>query len=83
MERVKGERWPDFRDRHGDWGRDLALWLARHRAGLTLRQLGKAAGGMDYSAVSEAIRHFERVHLRTRPVRVARQQTCQFLNLET
>ncbi len=40
---------------HGEWGRDLVLWVARRQAGLTLRELGLAAGGMDYSAVANAI----------------------------
>ena len=25
VEQAKGERWEDFRGRHGDWGRDLVL----------------------------------------------------------
>src|SRR5262249_44006127 len=29
VEKVKGEKWKDFRDRHGDAGRDLALYLGR------------------------------------------------------
>ena len=31
VEEVKGERWEEFRDRHGDWGRDAALYLGRRR----------------------------------------------------
>lgn len=55
VEREKGESWARFCDRRGDWGRDLALWVARKRCGLTLRELGKAVGGMEYFAVSKAI----------------------------
>jgi len=44
VERVKGERWAVFRDRRGDWGRDLALAVARRSTGLTLRELGARAG---------------------------------------
>ena len=58
VERIKGERWAQFRDRQGDWGRDLALWVARRCTGLTLAQLGQQAGGMDYTAVAMAIRRF-------------------------
>jgi len=29
VETEKGEWWDAFVDRHGDWGRDLALWIAR------------------------------------------------------
>ena len=59
VEQAKGERWEDFRDRHGDWGRDLVLWLARWTTGMTLSQIGKQVGGLDYAAVGMAIRRFE------------------------
>lgn len=56
VEVVKEESWERFRDRHGDDGRDMVLWLARQRSGLTLRELGEAVGGLDYRSVSSAIR---------------------------
>jgi chromosomal replication initiation ATPase DnaA len=42
--------------RHGDWGRDAALWFRRRRGRLQLAKLGEFAGEMDYSAVSVAVR---------------------------
>jgi len=59
VERHRGEAWAQFADRYGDWGRDLILYLARRRSGLTLRQIGDALGRLDYKAVSHAIRRFE------------------------
>jgi hypothetical protein len=59
VEQEKGERWEDFLDRHGDWGRDLILWLARWTTGMTLNEIGKRVGGMDYAAAGMAIRRFE------------------------
>jgi putative transposase len=59
VETIRQEAWLDFRDRHGDAGRDLALAAARERCAMTLRQLGEAAGGMHYAAVSQAIRTFK------------------------
>jgi len=56
VERIKGEQWAEFRDRHGDWGRDVALWAGRKYSGLTLNELGQEAGGIDYTAVVLAIR---------------------------
>ena len=56
----KGDPWEQFRDRHGDWGRDVALWLGRHHCGLTQAELGQAAGGMSYPAVGHAVRGIER-----------------------
>ena len=55
----KGEFWEQFRDRHGDWGRDVALWLGRRHCGLTLQELGHAAGGVSYPAVGQAVRKSE------------------------
>jgi REP element-mobilizing transposase RayT len=60
VERLKGQRWKDFRDQHGDWGRDLALYLGRKRCGLNLRTLGELAGGIDYVSVSGAVRRLEK-----------------------
>jgi REP element-mobilizing transposase RayT len=57
----KQEPWEYFRDRHGDWGRDVALWLGRHHCGLTQAELGVAAGGMSYPAVGHAVRRIERM----------------------
>ncbi len=60
VEGLRGEKWEAFQDRHGDWGRDLALYLGRREAGLPLRELGAAVGGVDYAAVSVAIQRFGR-----------------------
>jgi len=61
VERYRGEPWAQFADWHGDWGRELTLYLARRRSGLTLRQIGEALGTLDYKAVNHAIRRFEAV----------------------
>lgn len=54
VEGIKREKKEGFWSRHGDWGRDLVLWAARIYGGLTLAELGREAGGMDYTAVSMA-----------------------------
>jgi len=56
VEAVKGEKWESFRDRHGDWGRDLVFYVGRKDWALKLRELGAAAGGVDDIAVSMAAR---------------------------
>ena len=58
LEHVRGEKWDQFSGRHGDWGRDAALWLGRRQGRLRLAALGELAGGMDYAAVSVAVRRF-------------------------
>ncbi len=52
VESIKGEEWESFRDRHGDWERELALWLGRRQGRLTLAEL---AGGLDYTAAGAAV----------------------------
>ena len=56
VEAVKGERWEGFRDRLGDWGRDVALLLGRRESGLKLGELGELCGGLDYRSVGGAIK---------------------------
>jgi hypothetical protein len=68
--------------RYGDWGRDLALWIDRRRGGLTLRELGERVGGLDYSAVSEAGRTYERRRALSE-IRRAEQRVLRNLSLET
>jgi len=58
LERAKGETWEGFSGRHGDWGRDAALWLGRRVGRLRLGELGVLVGGMDYAAVGQALRRF-------------------------
>jgi len=55
VERVKGESWDSFRDRHRDNGRDLALYVGRTH-GLRLRELADYVGGIDYVSVASAVR---------------------------
>jgi chromosomal replication initiation ATPase DnaA len=55
VESAKGESWGQFRDRHGDWGRDVALWVGRRLGRLKLRELGQLAGGLDYTTAGAAV----------------------------
>ena len=66
LERAKGESWEQFSQRHGDWGRDAALWLGRRRGRYRLAELGKLAGDVDYAAVGQAVSRFGR-RLEQRP----------------
>ena len=58
VESVKKEKWETFRDRHGDWGRDAALYFGRKQGRMKLRELSEAAGNMEYAAVGGAISRF-------------------------
>ena len=77
MERIKGEKWASFRDRYGDWGRNLVLWAGRLYGGLTLAELGKQAGGVDYSAVAMGIRRVEWLALTDRKLKSTMKSVAQ------
>jgi len=51
--------------------------VARRSTGLTLRELGARAGGLDYAAVSEAIRYFERRRVRREDARDALKRVSE------
>ncbi|MFN8006839.1 MAG: hypothetical protein U0V70_07420 [Terriglobia bacterium] len=61
IEELKGECWEDFRERHGDWGRDLVLRLAREQGGMKSKELGKQAGGIDYVMVSVVLQRLQQL----------------------
>jgi REP element-mobilizing transposase RayT len=56
VERLKGEPWAQFRDQHGDWGRDLVFWLGRQHARAKLRDLAALAGITAEASVTCAIK---------------------------
>ena len=58
VEEVRGENWEGFRDRHGDRGRDLVLYLGRSVCGLSLSELACGVGAKGYAAVAMAIRRY-------------------------
>jgi putative transposase len=59
VERVMDEKAESFMNRRGSFGKPLLLWLARRYGGMTLREAGAAAGGMDYTAVAMSIKRLE------------------------
>jgi len=58
VERVRREKWEQFRDRHGDRGRDLVLYLGRRVSGLTLNELARGVGMKEYATVGMAIKRY-------------------------
>ena len=57
--------------------------MARGVTGLTLRELGQAAGGMDYAAVGEAVRRLARRVKKDHELRAAYRRTMEMLDIET
>ena len=73
--------WEAFRDRYGDSGRDLVFWFGRKRCGLKLSNLAQKAGGLDYTAVSLAVKRFEERRLRDKRVKCLAEQVGKALKL--
>jgi REP element-mobilizing transposase RayT len=78
VERLCEENSEEFMARRGDWPRPLLLWSVRQYTGMTLKEIGLAAGGMDYSAVAMTIKRFAQkaagdVKLRKRMKHVERE----------
>jgi len=59
VEKKLGRKWDDFAHRYGDPGRDLVLYLARRRSGMTMAQIAKELGDLDYRAAAKAAQRFE------------------------
>jgi hypothetical protein len=80
VEAVKGQGWHEFRDRYGDWGRDLAMHVARQNCGIGLKELAEQAGGLDYISVATALRRFRGRLVGNRILQDACEQVRQMLN---
>jgi putative transposase len=56
IEKLWDEPWEAVSQRHGDPGRELAMLIARRYGGMSLGEIGEAVGGLQYPAVSDAVR---------------------------
>jgi len=82
VEQLKGEPWEAFVERRGDNGLALFLWAARHLSGLTLHELGEAAGGMNTAAVSKAINRLEQQAVEENDLRAMQQRLMEMSNVQ-
>lgn len=83
VERVKGESWSKFRDRYGDWGRDLAFYIARRRCGISLRELGEEGRMSNYYAVAQSITRTAQRLSRDRSLKRALEEVVKCINIQT
>ena len=83
VEQVCGETRRTWQEHRGGDGKALAMWATRRYGGLTLRETGEAFGGLDYAAVSIAIRRLERKAATATSLRKHMQQIGEMLNVET
>jgi putative transposase len=81
IEKLWKEPWEIISHRHGDPGRGLAMLIARRYGGMSLRETGAAVGGLQYPAVSDAVRRIS-ARLETDPDLEKRfQKVCKILKL--
>ena len=84
VEALKGEGWEEFRERYGDWGRDLVWYLGQQVCGLRLRELAGRVGGVAYKTVATGIRRFKQQCTRDKRLsRLVRQAEGKLKNGET
>jgi REP element-mobilizing transposase RayT len=60
VERQKRMTWDEFSHVRGDWGKAAVFYFARMYSGMTLKEVGDAAGGVKYPAVSQLVKRFEK-----------------------
>ena len=56
-EKIKGERWDRWVERHGDWSRDALMYLGTRQGGLWLAEVAPEAG-VKYQAAAQAVTRF-------------------------
>ena len=83
VETVKGEKWRAFCDRHGDWGRDMAFYIARRRCGMSLRDLGEKAKVSNYYAVAQSIRRMSKMLLKDKALRRSLEDVVNCIKIQT
>ena len=82
VEAVKGQKWAEFRDRYGDSGRDLILYLGRTVGGLKLDELARASGLNEYAAVGMAVTRYRKRLQHDRSEQKQIRQISKMLNVE-
>ena len=56
-EKIKGENWQAWAERHGDWSRDATMYVATRHGGLRLAEVVREVG-VKYQAAAQAVKRF-------------------------
>jgi REP element-mobilizing transposase RayT len=83
VEKDEGRKWQELCGLYGNSGRDLALLLGRRHSGLSLKELGEKVGGVEYPAISEAVRRLVKRLNKDRMMREQYERIVKILNIET
>jgi len=83
VEQVKGEKWEEFTHVRGDWGRAATYYLARKHACMSLVEIGRKVGGVDYAAVSAMEKRFEKRLAADGQVKKKLVEVVRILKVET
>ena len=75
--------WEAARDTHRSGALAAALYVSRHYSDHSLRELGQLAGGMEYAAVTVAIRRFEKRLLVDKKLAKRLNHTLKMLQVKT
>jgi putative transposase len=79
--KVWREPWEMASRRHGDPAREVAMLIGRRYAGMRLRQIGDAIGGLSYPAVSDAVRRTAERLQKDRSLQKSLKRVLDYLNL--
>jgi predicted CopG family antitoxin len=58
VSKLRGEEWQMLKSGYGTGELPAALYLGRNYSGKSLRELGELAGGIQYPAITMAVRRF-------------------------
>jgi putative transposase len=56
-EKIRGGKWDQWAERHGDWGRDGVMYVAVRHGGLRLAEVVRQVG-VKYQAAAQAVKRF-------------------------
>src|SRR5208283_796488 len=82
VEKAKGQRWERLRELHGDWARDMLLYLGQRSCGMKLKELAAESGLASYGAVAMAIKRYASKLARDTDEAARMNDTIQMLNVK-
>jgi len=82
VQKIKGEKWNAFRDRHGDRGREMVLYLGRRVCGMKLAELAAAVWLRNYAVVATCVKRYEQCLQTNATEQASMKRLARLLNCE-